>query len=46
MARIPRSLIIDEAEVGIYHGIQRCVRRAMLCGQDPVSGEDYEHRKA
>ena len=46
MARIPRGLIIDQSRVGIYHCVQRCVRRAMLCGRDAVSGKDYEHRKA
>ena len=46
MARIPRGLIIDQSRVGIYHCVQRCVRRAMLCGRDAASGKDYEHRKA
>ncbi len=46
MARIPRGLIIDASRVGIYHCVQRCVRRAMLCGRDAASGKDYEHRKA
>ena len=45
MARIPRRDIIDEDEVGIYHCTQRCVRRAFLCGEDPVTGHNYEHRK-
>lgn len=45
MARIPRREIIDEHTVGIYHCVQRCVRRAFLCGRDSVTGKDYEHRK-
>jgi hypothetical protein len=45
MARIPRREIIDEQAVGVYHCVQRCVRRAFLCGKDPVTGRDYEHRK-
>jgi REP element-mobilizing transposase RayT len=45
MARIPRREIIDEDAVGAYHCVQRCVRRAFLCGHDSVSGKNYEHRK-
>lgn len=45
MPRIPRKLLIDLAEVGIYHCISRCVRRAFLCGTDPLSGRSFDHRK-
>jgi hypothetical protein len=45
MARIPRHEIIAEDEVGTYHCVQRCVRRAFLCGKDAVTGKNYDHRK-
>ena len=45
MARMPRSEVIDESQVGVFHCINRCVRRAFLCGRDPVTGHDREHRK-
>ena len=45
MARMPRKFVVDEDEVGVYHCINRCVRRAFLCGTDEVSGKCFDHRK-
>ena len=45
MARQNRRDIFDPNEVGCYHAVQRTVRRAWLCGSDPVSGKSFEHRR-
>jgi REP element-mobilizing transposase RayT len=45
MARAVRKEVVAEGEVGVYHCINRCVRRAFLCGQDAVSGRCFDHRK-
>ena len=46
MPAYARCEIVDESVVGIYHCTSRCVRRAFLCGDDPASGRNFEHRKA
>ena len=40
-----RKTVVDVKEVGVYHCISRCVRRAFLCGVDAYSGINYEHRR-
>jgi hypothetical protein len=45
MARAPRREVIADGEVGIYHCVNRCVRRAYLCGRDNVTGQSFEHRR-
>ena len=45
MARQNRSDVFDPNEVTVLHCIQRAVRRAVLCGVDPVSGKSYAHRR-
>ena len=42
----PRHLLVPPEAPGTYHCVSRCVRRAFLCGQDPVTGHSFEHRKA
>lgn len=42
---LPRTKLIDPKFPGCYHLYSRCVRRAWLCGKDPLSGRSYEHRR-
>ena len=43
---IPRKYLVDNQSAGFYHCISSCVRHAYLCGDDAVSGRNYDHRKA
>jgi REP element-mobilizing transposase RayT len=45
MARMARAEVVDPAQVQIFHCMQRCVRRAFLCGSDPHTGRSFEHRR-
>lgn len=45
MPRQARGEVIDPDVVQILHCVQRCVRKAWLCGTDPVTGQCFEHRR-
>ena len=42
---LPRSTLVSIADTPYYHCIGRCVRRAFLCGDDTLSGRNFDHRK-
>ena len=46
MARKSRGEVVDPNEIQVFHVLNRTVRRCWLFGRDPVTGINYDHRKA
>ena len=40
-----RRDIVRQGQIGVYHTWSRCVQRAHLCGEDPVTRNNFEHRR-
>ncbi len=40
-----RKHTVIPGQPGFFHCVSRCVRRAWLCGTDPLSGNNYDHRR-
>ncbi len=45
MPRQARGEYLDPHTVQVIHGVQRCVRRAYLCGRDRGSRKSFDHRR-
>ena len=46
MTRMARAEVVAPDEFAVVHVMNRVVRRCYLLGNDPVSGKNYDHRKA
>ena len=42
---LPRAFLIDPECTRYYHCVSRCVRRAFLCGEDALTGYNFDHRR-
>ncbi|MDP1562759.1 MAG: hypothetical protein Q8M16_15385 [Pirellulaceae bacterium] len=46
MARLTRAEVFAADEIAILHVMNRTVRRCYLLGDDPLTGKNYDQRKA
>jgi len=41
----PRSQLVSRTTAGVYHCVSRCIRRAWLCGDDPLIQRNFDYRR-